>query len=47
MLDTTDSSLTDVPFVASIEDYVFVERIERAFRQLNSNPYDVPTCLTY
>ena len=34
MLETSDLSLTDTSFLQSIEDLMFVERIERAFRQL-------------
>ena len=37
ILETSDLSLTDTPFVASVENLLFVERIEKALRQLSTN----------
>ena len=45
MLETVESSLINTPFVDSIEDCMFVERIERAFRRLNVNTRMAPEVL--
>ena len=42
ILETTESSLTDAPLEASIEDYMFVERIEQVLCLWTENPHGVP-----
>ena len=41
MLETSDLSLTDAAFLADVKDVLFVERIEKILRQLNTNREEV------
>ena len=41
MLEVDDSSLTDITFVARVEDSLLVDRIEKTFRQLKDDPESV------